>query len=97
MAAGNYIEPIGSIIRRILSKKGLKAGVKEGETIARWGEIVGKTIAKRANAVALEQGILFLRVEDSAWRNELAMLTEELIKKVNDHFGERRVDRIYLI
>jgi len=90
-------EPISSIIRRILAGKGLSAGVKQGEVLIRWEEIVGDRIAQNAEAYAIESGILFLKVPDSTWRNELALMKESLVEKVNTFFGEERITRIHLI
>jgi len=91
------MEPIAEIIRRVLSRKGLEKGIKEAEVLGKWPQIAGTVLANHAEAVAIEKGILFLRVMDSAWRNELSLLSEELIKKINDDFGEKRVNRIHLI
>ena len=91
------VEPISSIIRRVLKNQGLEQGVKQGEALSSWEKIVGEIIAQHSEAVALEQEILFVRVADSAWRNELSMLSEEIIEKINVYFGERRVNRIHII
>ncbi|MCK5832674.1 DUF721 domain-containing protein [bacterium] len=90
-------EPISSVIRRILFNKGLTTGIKEAEVVSSWEEIVGEKLAKNAEAYVMEKGILFLRVADSAWRNELSLMKEELIEKVNAYFGEQRISRIHLI
>ncbi len=90
-------EPLSSIIRRILFSKGLEMGIKESEVVQRWDEIAGARIAEKAEAYAVESGILFLRVADSSWRNELAMMKEELVEKINAFFGEKRISRIHLI
>ena len=95
MATG--MEPIGEIIRRVLSRRGLGAGIREAEVLGRWPDIVGETLAKQTDPIAIEQGILFIRVPDSAWRNELSMMKEELVKKINTAFGEIRVTRIHLV
>ena len=91
------MEHIAGIIHRILSGKQLEHGVKQAEVIAQWPDIAGTTVAGQAEAVALEGGILFLRVIDSAWRNELSMMTDKLVEKINIHFGENRVHRIHVI
>ena len=97
MAGFTGVEPIGSIIRRVLKNQGLEQGVKQGEALSAWNKIVGDIIAQHSSAVALEQEILFIRVDDSAWRNELAMMSEEIIEKINAYFGDRRVNRIHII
>ncbi|MCD6501201.1 DUF721 domain-containing protein [bacterium] len=90
-------EPISSIIRRILSKSGLDKEIKKSEIFGQWPEIVGKKIASKAELVAIEQGILFVQVSDSSWRNELSLMEGIIIAKINETFDEERVSRIYLL
>ena len=90
-------EPISSIIRRVLSKSGLDQGIKKAEIFGMWPDIVGKKIASRAEVVAIEQGILFIQVSDSSWRNELSLMSGAIIAKINEAFGEERVSRIHLL
>jgi len=97
MGRSGKMESIGEIISRIVSRQGFEKGIKEGEVLEIWTEIGGKRIAEKTEPVALEQGILFVRVNDSAWRNELSLMSEELREKINEYFGEVRVDRIHLI
>jgi len=91
------VQHIGEILRRVLANRGLEKGAKAGEVLAMWPEIAGKALSERTEAVALEEQILFLKVEDPAWRNELSLMSEQLTEKVNKYFGERRVSRIHLI
>ena len=90
-------EPISSIIRRILSISGLDKEIKKSEIFGQWPEIVGKKIASKAELVAIEQGILFVQVSDSSWRNELSLMEGIIIAKINETFDEERVSRIYLL
>lgn len=95
--AKHKMETIGQIIKRVMARQGMEKGLKEGEVLAEWGDIVGKAIAKHSEAIALESGILFIKVNDSTWRNELALMSEQLKEKINSKFNEKRVDRIHLI
>ncbi len=97
MTAKHSMETIGQIIRRVLARQGMEKGIKEGEVLAEWENIVGSAVAKHTEAIALESGILFIKVNDSTWRNELSLMSEELKGKINDKFNEIRVDRIHLI
>lgn len=97
MAKGHKMESIGQIIKRVLARQGMEKGLKEGEVLSRWEDIVGEKVAKHTEAVALESGILFIKVNDSTWRNELSLMSEILKDKINGEFDEIRVDRIHLI
>jgi len=91
------MESIGDIIMKILAGSNLEQGIKKGETLDIWEDVVGKEIARHAEAIHVEQGILFVRVNDSNWRSELSLMSEQIIEKINDHFEEKRIHRIHLV
>jgi predicted nucleic acid-binding Zn ribbon protein len=45
-------------------------------------------------ATRISKGILFVRVKTSAWRNELSMRKEEIIRRINAALGEEIVTDI---
>jgi len=50
--------------------------------IAEWRAAVGPRIAERARPVALERGVLVVKVATSVWANELSMLAPELLARL---------------
>jgi len=46
---------------------------------------VGSRIAKRAQPVRLDRGILYIRVPTAAWANELSLLATEIVKQLAEH------------
>ncbi len=52
--------------------------------LAVWRQAVGPRIADRARPVALERGVLVVKVATSVWANELSLLAPQLIEKLTD-------------
>ncbi len=75
--------------------KGLKNERKE--KFAFWDNTMGKKISKVAVPVKNKKGVLFVKVEDSIWRFELARNKDEIIKKLNDHFQKNTIKDIVFI
>ncbi len=50
--------------------------------LAHWRAAVGPRIADRARPIALERGVLVVKVVSSVWANELSMLAPQIIKKL---------------
>lgn len=50
--------------------------------LADWRAAVGPRIAERARPVALERGVLIVKVATSVWANELQMLSPELLLRL---------------
>ena len=91
------MESISDIIRRVLSGRNLQHGIEQARILESWPEIAGEPLASKSKAVALQEKILFLKVSDSAWRNEISMMSAKLVEKINDRFGKGRVTRIHLV
>ncbi len=75
--------------------KGLKNERKE--KFAFWDDTMGKKISKVAVPVKNKKGVLFVKVEDSIWRFELARNKEEIIKKLNDHLKKNTIKDIVFV
>jgi hypothetical protein len=54
-------------------------------------------LEKVAVAVRVEKNVLILRVENSAWRNELKFKEGLIIEKLNDYFKEARINGVRFI
>ena len=78
-----YPERIDKVLTRTL--KGLKIDrrVKEESAILNWSKVVGDRIASYANPLRVRDSILFVRVENASWRNELVFLKGKIIKELN--------------
>jgi predicted nucleic acid-binding Zn ribbon protein len=83
-------------MHKVLVEQGLDHGIREQNLFLRWEEIVGIAIAKQATPSRLRNGLLWLKVVDAAWRQELSLMRRELIAKINAALGEEIVKDIRL-
>lgn len=76
-------ERIGKVLNRTL--KGLKIDhrLKEESALLSWNKVVGDTIASRTNPLRVRDSVLFVRVENPSWRNELVFLKPKIIRELN--------------
>lgn len=64
------------------------------ELICHWRELVDKNISAQVQPVKVEHGILFVAVKNSAFKDQLKFLAEDLIETVNKNFGQPLVKKI---
>ncbi|MCK4224186.1 MAG: DUF721 domain-containing protein [candidate division Zixibacteria bacterium] len=78
-----YPERIDKVLVKTL--KGLKIDrrIKEETSLLNWTEVVGDRIASQTNPLRVKDSILFVRVENACWRNELVFLKGKIIKELN--------------
>ncbi len=55
------------------------------EVIHNWSKLVDEDIAAQVTPVALEHGVLFVEVKNSAFKDQLKFFAEEIIDAVNEH------------
>ena len=61
---------------------------------ARWGEIVGPTVAKNAEPVGLQRGMLIVWVRHSAWMQQMIFMKDHIKNAINTKFEHDMVKHI---
>lgn len=87
-------EKVGKILERLTTKMGIAARLEAEKAVVLWEEAVGKAIARRAKAVSIRNRILFVAVQNSAWLQELSLLKDGIIDKLNTLVGKEVVKDI---
>ena len=88
------IEDIGSIIGSVVDKMEFSKKLKVSNIFNHWEEIVGPGIAKKSNPDRLIRKTLYVSVTTSTWANELSLMSEKLMEKINSFTGEDVVKTI---
>ncbi len=78
----------GSILDRILEGHGIERNVREHRIVLDWKRIVGERIAARTWPDGLRSGVLWVRVANSAWLQELSFLRQTMVQRANELVGE---------
>jgi hypothetical protein len=87
---------LGDVIERVVSAYGLGDNYRGWKIVALWPEIVGKQIARRSRAVRFSDGAVVVIVESDAWRQELEMQREQILRKIRALPGGSVVNKIIL-
>ena len=82
------------ILKRLTAKMGIDTRLEMEKAVVLWGEVVGDTIARRSKAESIRGGTLFVRVANSMWVQELSLLKERIIEKLNSLLGREMVKDI---
>jgi len=79
---GRAPERIGSLVESLLAERGYLAICREQDILRRWKELAGERIAAVTECVAVERGVVHVRVQSAPWRNELVYLKPMLLARV---------------
>ena len=62
-----------------------------------WNEIVGETVARRAQPSGFRNGVLFVTVSAHTWLQELQFMKHDLLERLNNRLGGPMVRDIYFV
>ena len=60
------------------------------EVISHWKEIVDESISSQVKPVTIDKGVLFVDVKNSAFRDQLKFVAEEIIDAINENFWQEK-------
>jgi predicted nucleic acid-binding Zn ribbon protein len=89
-------QSIAEAIRAYLKESKLEKPLKERQLVRSWETLLGKSVSRATSKIYLKDGKLFVHLNSSVVKNELFMLQDEIIKKLNDAAGEDLVREIVL-
>jgi predicted nucleic acid-binding Zn ribbon protein len=91
------IKSLSQILNDVLNKYELNEIVEKNLLIEKFKEVVGEQIAKQVEFKNFEKGILTIEVESSSWKNEIFLLREQIIEKINNAFGKQIVKELKIL
>ena len=75
-------QPLGRLTRDLAKKRGWSAHVAEGTVLGHWSSVVGRQIADHATPTALNDGVLSVAAESTAWATQLRMIQAQILAKI---------------
>jgi predicted nucleic acid-binding Zn ribbon protein len=71
-------------IEQMLQVYKIKRRFDETGVIASWPDLVGKSVANRTKELFIHDKKLFLRIESSVIKNQLVLMRQLIINKINE-------------
>jgi len=75
----------------------IKQKFDETSVIAHWARFVGTPVANRTKKIYVSQKRLFVHIESSVVKNELLMMKEQIITKINEEAGVLLIEDIIFL
>ena len=90
------IQKIDSLLQKFVKANNLERGLAEYRLIKSWKDLLGITVAKKTKSMRIRNRKLFITLHSSVVRNELEMIKETLIPRLNEAAGFDVIDDIVL-
>ncbi len=88
---------IAEALKDYIKEMNLGPKLNEIGLVNSWEEVVGKAIASRTSKVYIRDKILYVHLRSSVVRNELLMLRQALLEKLNEKAGAEVIKDIVLM
>ena len=90
------IKKIDLLLDQFVKSNKLERGLAEYRLINSWSDLLGITVAKKTKNLHIRNRKLFVTLHSSVVRNELEMIKDTLIGKLNEAAGMKVIDDIVL-
>lgn len=84
-------------IEQMLNVYKIKRRFDETGIVSAWPDLVGKSVANRTKEIYIHNKKLFLRIESSVIKNELLMMRNQIIAKINEEYKSILVEEIIFL
>ncbi|KQH77146.1 hypothetical protein AO501_01630 [Mycobacterium gordonae] len=75
-------QPLGRLTRDLAKQQGWTTHVAEGTVFGHWTAVVGAQIAEHATPSTLNEGVLSVTAESTAWATQLRLMQAQLLAKI---------------
>lgn len=72
----------------------LEKGLAEYRLSKSWKDLLGVSVAKKTTDLRIHKGVLFVSLKSSVVRNELEMIKDSLIPRLNEAAGMKVIEDI---
>jgi predicted nucleic acid-binding Zn ribbon protein len=90
------VKKIDSLLQQFVKANRLEKGLAEYRLMKSWKDLLGITVAKKTKSLKIQNRKLFVTLHSSVVRNELSMIKESLIPKLNEAAGMDVIDDVVL-
>ena len=87
---------IADALSDYIKEMNFEGKINEMGVINSWESIVGKSIAIHTKKLYIKSGVLYVHLNSSVVRNELHMLKQPLMRKINEKAGSEVINDIVL-
>lgn len=78
------MKKVGDLLSGSIGQSSVLRAARAQGFFCHWPEVVGEILAKKSVPDRFENGVLHVRVESQAWGQELRMMEETILQRMND-------------
>ena len=90
------MQRVSKILDNLIRQYGLEGKMNEYMMAEKWETIVGDIIASHSYPAGIHHKKLYIVVDSPVWLQEISFYKGDLVNKVNEYFGKKIIEEVYL-
>jgi predicted nucleic acid-binding Zn ribbon protein len=85
---------LGEVIDSLTAKLGWNSPLAQSELLASWAEIAGAETAEHSTPVGIEEGVLTVTCDSTAWATQLRLMRSQIATQIALRFPEAGIESV---
>ncbi len=92
--AGREPEDLGSVMDALTSRLGWNSPLAQSELLASWADIAGVETAEHSTPFGIDEGILTVRCDSTAWATQLRLMRVQLMTSIATRYPDAGIQQV---
>ena len=92
--SGRDPEGLGAVMDAVTSKLGWSSPLARSEILASWLEIAGVETAEHSTPVGIEEGVLTVKCDSTAWATQLRLMRVQIMNRIISRYPDAGIESI---
>jgi predicted nucleic acid-binding Zn ribbon protein len=85
---------VGDVLGALTSQLGWDSPLAQSELVSNWKELAGEETANHSSPVGIEQGVLTVQCESTAWATQLRLMRVDIMTHIAVRYPEAGIESI---
>lgn len=81
------VKSVADVLQQLLREEGLETPLQQKRLIDSWEMVTGRIVARFTTEKFIQNQTLYVKIVNPALRQDLAMMRQQLVKRLNEQVG----------
>lgn len=81
------VKSVADVLQQLLREEGLETPLQQKRLIDSWETVMGRIVARYTTEKFIQNQTLYVKIVNPALRQDLAMMRQQLAKRLNEQVG----------
>lgn len=81
------VKSVADVLQQLLREDGLETPLQQKRLIDSWETVTGRIVARYTTEKFIQNQTLYVKIVNPALRQDLAMMRQQLVKRLNEQVG----------